>query len=295
MDQRTPRQGGGSSAGLVGKTKRPNGCKSKKLWQEMERTSAGTNATEHRAVVGHSEWHQACSVQQRRNLQVEERRDKQNLLVKKRRHHRSSLEGHQLASFQNGPQGFATRNQALPCQTRHKTLRSGENDEAEETMEPQHVPTMWRPRGNHCPCEPVSSREVPGSVGGVHGQTARRSGGPGHRTRLAATADGSSAGLALRSSTASPAFPTGTGSSIDSTGRHRVAQLPAGKGGTPFEKLQQKHFTDKDSKQTGKRWTTEIIKKLIQVAWDMWDHRNDILHNDGGNFHKKWKGQRRMS
>ena len=54
--------------------------------------------------------------------------------------------------------------------------------------------------------------------------------------------------------------------------------------------FQQKHFTDKDSKQTGKRWTTEIIKKLIQVAWDMWDHRNDILHNDGGNFHKKMEG-----
>ena len=54
-----------------------------------------------------------------------------------------------------------------------------------------------------------------------------------------------------------------------------------------FETLQQRHYMDKDSKQTGKRWTTEVIKKLIKVAWDMWQHRNDILHNDGGNFHKK--------
>ena len=37
-------------------TKCPNGCKSKKPWQEVERTSAGTNSTEHRKVVCHSEW-----------------------------------------------------------------------------------------------------------------------------------------------------------------------------------------------------------------------------------------------
>ena len=66
-----------------------------------------------------------------------------------------------------------------------------------------------------------------------------------------------------------------------------MAQLPAGRVARQFATLQQKHFTDKDSKQTGRRWTTEIIKKLTKVAWDMWDHRNDILHNDGANFHKK--------
>jgi hypothetical protein len=57
-----------------------------------------------------------------------------------------------------------------------------------------------------------------------------------------------------------------------------------------FETLQQKHLTDKNSTQTDKRWTIEIIKKLTKVAWDMWDHRNDILHNDGANFHKKMEG-----
>jgi hypothetical protein len=55
VDQRTSRQGGRSSAGLMGKTKCQDGCKGKKLWQEMGRASFGTNPTEHRTVVSHSE------------------------------------------------------------------------------------------------------------------------------------------------------------------------------------------------------------------------------------------------
>jgi hypothetical protein len=54
-----------------------------------------------------------------------------------------------------------------------------------------------------------------------------------------------------------------------------------------FETLQQRHYTDQDSKQKGRRWTIEVIKKLTKVAWDMWQHQNDVLHNDGENFHKK--------
>jgi len=32
-------------------------------------------------------------------------------------------------------------------------------------------------------------------------------------------------------------------------------------------------------RKSSKRWTTELIKKLWNIAWDMWDHRNGILHH----------------
>jgi len=31
--------------------------------------------------------------------------------------------------------------------------------------------------------------------------------------------------------------------------------------------------------KSSKRWTAELIKKLWNVAWDMWEHCNDTLHN----------------
>lgn len=30
----------------------------------------------------------------------------------------------------------------------------------------------------------------------------------------------------------------------------------------------------------GKRWTTELIKKCWLISWDMWEHRNKILHGN---------------
>jgi len=32
-------------------------------------------------------------------------------------------------------------------------------------------------------------------------------------------------------------------------------------------------------KKSSKRWTLELIKKLWNIAWDMWDHCNGILHH----------------
>jgi len=31
--------------------------------------------------------------------------------------------------------------------------------------------------------------------------------------------------------------------------------------------------------KSSKRWTTELIKKLLNVAWDMWEHCNSTLHH----------------
>ena len=43
--------------------------------------------------------------------------------------------------------------------------------------------------------------------------------------------------------------------------------------------LQQLHFESFGWKRTGKRWLAALIKKLWNVSWDMWEHRNGILHN----------------
>jgi len=32
-----------------------------------------------------------------------------------------------------------------------------------------------------------------------------------------------------------------------------------------------------------RHWTTELIKKLWNISWDQWDHRNEALHNDTNN------------
>ena len=41
------------------------------------------------------------------------------------------------------------------------------------------------------------------------------------------------------------------------------------------------------SRRSGFRWTVALIKKLQDIAWDMWDHRNGILHGDPDRHHRK--------
>ncbi len=41
---------------------------------------------------------------------------------------------------------------------------------------------------------------------------------------------------------------------------------------------QHKYYKSIKCLQTGKRWTVALIKKLWDVAWDLWEHRNGILH-----------------
>jgi hypothetical protein len=38
------------------------------------------------------------------------------------------------------------------------------------------------------------------------------------------------------------------------------------------------------SKKSSKRWTAALIRKLWQVAWDLWEHRNGFLHESGDNL-----------
>ena len=43
--------------------------------------------------------------------------------------------------------------------------------------------------------------------------------------------------------------------------------------------IQQQHLSSIRSDRSSRRWTIAWLRQLMQVAWDMWDHRNYILHN----------------
>ena len=50
---------------------------------------------------------------------------------------------------------------------------------------------------------------------------------------------------------------------------------------------QHSYYLQKGSQRTGHRWTVALITTLQMVAWDMWDHRNDVLHNDPLRHHQR--------
>jgi hypothetical protein len=42
--------------------------------------------------------------------------------------------------------------------------------------------------------------------------------------------------------------------------------------------LQQKHYLDIKSRQSGRWWTISLINKLWDAAWDLWEFRNAVYH-----------------
>ncbi len=45
-----------------------------------------------------------------------------------------------------------------------------------------------------------------------------------------------------------------------------------------WTEAQQRYYNLIKSYRMVKRWTTALIKKLWEIAWDLWEHRNGILH-----------------
>jgi hypothetical protein len=60
-----------------------------------------------------------------------------------------------------------------------------------------------------------------------------------------------------------------------------IGRSPFLEGWTSFEweHAQQAYYEFLNIYRTGRRWATELIKKLWQVAWDLWEHRNGIFHH----------------
>jgi hypothetical protein len=46
-----------------------------------------------------------------------------------------------------------------------------------------------------------------------------------------------------------------------------------------WAKIQQDHFNFIRSRRTGRRWLVAVIKKLWEVSWDFWSHRNGVMHH----------------
>jgi len=54
-----------------------------------------------------------------------------------------------------------------------------------------------------------------------------------------------------------------------------------------FADIQQRHFESLGKQNTGLRWASALILKTYDVAWDMWQHRNSVLHNKPNSlFHR---------
>jgi hypothetical protein len=56
-------------------------------------------------------------------------------------------------------------------------------------------------------------------------------------------------------------------------------QFLLGRFGRKWSDAQQRFIDSLQKKNTGRRWTISLIQKALDVAWDMWEQRNDIKHN----------------
>lgn len=48
-----------------------------------------------------------------------------------------------------------------------------------------------------------------------------------------------------------------------------------------WSQAQQSYYESIASRRTGKRWVSALIRKLWDIAWDLWDHRNTQIHRPG--------------
>jgi len=45
-----------------------------------------------------------------------------------------------------------------------------------------------------------------------------------------------------------------------------------------WEAVQSRYYAWLGNRRTGKRWVSMLIRKVWEIAWDQWDHRNDFVH-----------------
>jgi hypothetical protein len=55
--------------------------------------------------------------------------------------------------------------------------------------------------------------------------------------------------------------------------------LMLGRAAGEWASAQQDYLDHLGRRKTGKRWLIAITTKLLKISWDMWDHRNGILHH----------------
>jgi hypothetical protein len=47
---------------------------------------------------------------------------------------------------------------------------------------------------------------------------------------------------------------------------------------TAWKEIQHSYFKWLGRRNTGRRWAELLISKLLNISWDMWDHRNSVRH-----------------
>jgi hypothetical protein len=56
-------------------------------------------------------------------------------------------------------------------------------------------------------------------------------------------------------------------------------QFLIGRIARKWSDAQQRYIDSLNKKNSGRRWAASLIQKALDVAWDMWEQRNDIKHN----------------
>ena len=49
-----------------------------------------------------------------------------------------------------------------------------------------------------------------------------------------------------------------------------------------WQEIQARYYRTTYNRKSSKRWATAIIKKMMQIVWDMWQFRNGNVHGEDG-------------
>jgi len=71
----------------------------------------------------------------------------------------------------------------------------------------------------------------------------------------------------------------GTQHAVKEQDKIRWYQFLLQRFGRKWSDAQQPYLVSLLQRNTGRRWTISLIQKAIDVAWDMWEQRNDIKYN----------------
>jgi hypothetical protein len=64
----------------------------------------------------------------------------------------------------------------------------------------------------------------------------------------------------------------------DAQDKIRIDKFMFGNISIFWQEIQAQYFREIGKQNSGLHWTSELIQKIWQVAWDQWEHRNEILH-----------------
>ena len=51
-----------------------------------------------------------------------------------------------------------------------------------------------------------------------------------------------------------------------------------GRMSTKFAPIQSRHYESLGLRRTGAVWARKLITELNEILWEMWEHRNHVLH-----------------